>query len=235
MKTTFKPVDVIATAQAIYREQGFVKPHTIRGASASLFIVDGVQQKVTLPNKVVLKNHYRGTAPITVTPADRDCAQDIMVFLNGLALKAIERGLSEFETAVLKFVTADSVNVDQVVLASSLPDMYHNKLVQDKWRLREKQLSEHSQFEGTLNEISQFNVTVENIRRIDRAGNYLYCTRTESDNIIKFFSVTDLGLDTGDNVTLSGRVHDHVVNNYHGGKETMLKSVKIERNSVDTH
>lgn len=212
METTFSPLDVVATAQAIYREQGYVKK-------------DYIQTEVK-PNSTVLRERYTGKREIAVTQDDREHATAIINYLSGLSFKAMERGLTQFETNVLKFVTSDEVTLKEVGIGASLPNVYAQKLEQDKWEQRELKLAITSEFVGELKQRSEFTVTVENIRFIGRTNSYLYCTSTAEGNIVKFFSDTRTG-EASDELVVSGYVKSQEISKFHGGKETMINRVKI--------
>lgn len=218
METTFKPVEVIAVANAIFRNQGYIKKNETNDLA--------VNGPVTQANSYLLREHCTGSKPVLVTDVDRNQAEEIIVYLTGLSFKAMERGLTDFETNVLKFVTSESVTIKDVGMAASMPQVYDFKLKQDAWEERERELAELSEFEGKIKQRSDFMLTVENVRYIGRTGSYLYCTSTEKGNIVKFF-FQEKFTEVGETVALSGYVKSQDISKYHGGKETMINRVKV--------
>jgi len=215
----FATREVVAAATAIYREQGYIKKNSFTASPE------------VKPNSAVLFKHYSDNVPLEITAQDRTFADEVIAYLSGLSFKAMERGLTDFETNILKFVTSDQASIKEVGIAASLPQVYDNKLKQDAWEQRERELSETSDYVGELKKRSEFEVVVENTRYIGRTGSYLYCASVDNQHILKFFS-QDKPEDAGTKLCLSGFVKSHEVSKYHGGKETMINRVKIH--SVDS-
>lgn len=215
----FATREVVAAATAIYREQGYIKKNSFTTSPE-------VQ-----PNSAVLFKHYHDSAPLEITAQDRTFADEVITYLSGLSFKAMERGLTDFETNILKFVTSEQASIKEVGIAASLPQVYDNKLKQDAWEQRERELSETSEYVGDLKKRSEFEVVLENTRYIGRTESYLYCASVDNQHILKFFSQDKLG-EAGAKLCLSGFVKSHEVSKYHGGKETMVNRVKIH--SVDS-
>lgn len=216
MENTFATLDVVATAQAIYRTQGYIKKADIQTPTPA-----------KLANSEVLKHHYTGIKQVEVTAQDRDIAKDIVAYLGGLSFKAMERGLTQFETNVLKFVTDDTATIKEIGMAASLPQVYDHKLEQDKWSEREQQLAESSEFTGELQKRGRFELCIENIRFIGRTSSYLVCASTAQDDIVKFFTDRKPAA-VGSNITVTGYVKSQQISKFHGGKETMINRIKFE-------
>ena len=224
----FSVKEVGAAATAVYREQGYIKKNAFIPAPQ---VIDGVEQPTPQPNSVVLAKYYNNACSLEITDQDRTFADEVITYLSGLSFKAMERGLTDFETNILKFVTSDQASIKEVGIAASLPQVYDNKLKQDAWEQRERELSETSEYVGDLKKRSEFEVVVENTRYIGRTESYLYCVSIDNQHILKFFSQDKLG-DAGTKLCLSGFVKSHEISKYHGGKETMINRVKIH--SVDS-
>jgi len=217
-RATFLVKDIMAASCAIFRQQGFVK-------KASPMVDDGVQ-----PNSTLLYRHFIDNSDVsnqlTVTKADETFAEEVIEYLRGLSFKTMERGLTSFETNVLKFVTAETADKSTLGIAASLPNVYQNKLDQDKWEIRERELADASEYIGEFRSRGEFEVTVENVRYIGRTGSYLYCTSVDDQHIVKFFSQDNLG-SAGTKLCMSAYVKSHSESKYHGGRETMVNRVKI--------
>jgi len=212
---TFPVMEVVAVACSIFRTHGYSKK----------FDVIGTDKK---SNSQLIYSHFftPDKWSADVTQQDQESADEIVTYLKGLSFKAMERGLTDFETNVLKFVTAPEVNKSSLGIAASLPQVYKGKLSQDAWAEREKELAEVSEFLGTVKSRADFEATIENVRFISRTNSYLYCASVDGKHILKFFSDQDLGK-VGEVLCMSGYVKSHEISNYHDGKETMINRLKI--------
>lgn len=217
---TFSVKDIMSVSCALFRQQGFVKK------------TDSTRDESVLANSTLLYRHFFDHADETdskrVDVQDRDIAfaEEVIEYLKGLSFKTMERGLTSFETNVLKFVTAESADKSTLGIAASLPNVYQNKLDQDAWEIRERELAETSEYVGEYRSRGEFEVAVENVRYIGRTGSYLYCTSVDNKHILKFFSQDELG-GVGTRICLSAYVKSHSESKYHGGKETMVNRVKV--------
>lgn len=222
---TFLVEEVISAACSAHRlNNGFIK-------SQAFDMKEG-----QVPNSKLLYRHFLGAFDkkqnknvrqlLTITDADKNLAAEIIDYLKGLSFKAMERDLTDFESNVLKLVSADSIDKSQIGIASSLPKVYYNKQKQDDWATREQDLARKSEYVGTVGKRSNFFVKVENIRHISSVGSNLYCTTVrDTSNIVKFFGNADINV--GDTVELGAYVKGQTVSDYHGGKETMVNRIKI--------
>lgn len=206
----FSVSEVLTAACAAQRINGFVKKNSYSDKPA---------------NSTLLYNHFYGEEKLDIIESDGEHALDVIDYLKGLTFKAFERTLTDFEQNVLKLVTSDGIDNKSLGVAASLPKVYLNKLDQDTWEERERELAEISEYVGTLQKRSEFELTVENIRYIKTTGASLYCCSESGKNIVKFFSDTDCGK-VGDTLHLAGYVKSHSVSKYSDGKETMINRIK---------
>jgi len=221
----FPVQEVVAVACAIFREHGYKKKSDIAYAT----VVSGESStEVQKSNSQLIYSHFFNpqTWSANVAEQDQNTAKEIVEYLQGLSFKTMERGLTDFETNVLKFVTSTEVGKDSLGIAASLPKIYLNKLEQDKWEVRESELASHSEYLGVLKTRGEFEVMIENVRYIARTGSHLYCASVDGKHILKFFSDQKIA-DQGEKVCLSGYVKSHAESRYHGGKETMINRLKI--------
>lgn len=214
--TTFLVNDVVSAACAVYRTNGYVKKSHADG------------EKIQA-NSSLIYSHFFSPETFTadIQEQDRSSAEEIVDYLRGLSFKTMERGLTDFESNVLKFVTAERVDKSSIGIAASLPQVYQHKLDQDKWEQRESELAGTSDFVGEYKKRGDFEVVVENVRYIGRTESYLYCTSVDGKNILKFFSPEKCA-EVGQTVALSGYVKLHSVSKYHGGKETMINRIRVQ-------
>ena len=137
------PIDeVLAVSCAANRlNKGFIKKDQIR--------FDKRYEGKTC-NSDLLYNYFFTDKKFKVEDEDYTNASEVREYLQGLSFKALERNLTEFESNVLKLVSANTVAKDKLGIAASLPKVYFNKLDQDTWTDREMELSRTSENLGTL-------------------------------------------------------------------------------------
>ena len=208
----FPVLDVMAAACAAHRVNGFVKKGDIRTYNGKI------------ANSRLLYSHFYGEQKLDVSPADYEQAKEVMDYLTGLSFKAFERELTDFESNTLKLVTSEEIDNTSLGIAASLPKVYLNKLDQDVWEIRERELTESSEYVGNLHNRCDFELVVENIRYIKTTGSNLYCCSVSGKNVVKFFG-DDFG-NVGDTIHVAGFVKSHQISKYSGGKETMINRVK---------
>ena len=177
-------------------------------------------------NSRMLYDHFFGTEQLAITEEDRFQAIDVIDYLEGLSFKAFERELTDFEQNVLKLVTADMADRTELGIAASLPKVYLNKLDQDTWEVRERELAETSEYVGTVRTRCDFDLVIENIRYIKTTGASLYCCSVDGKHVVKFFSDDVNWGKVGDRIQVAGYVKSQAVSNYSGGKETMINRIK---------
>lgn len=214
----FPTRDVVAVACAIFRQQGFIKRNDYQVVS------EGQEPKKA--NSSLLYNHFLNDQAVETTDEDRSLAETIIDYLRGLSFKAFERGLTEFETNVLKFVNVESVGKDKLGIAASLPNVYSRKLEADKWTEREAALAETSDYVGTLNKRGEFVLKVEHVREIPSTMSFLYTCSEADKNIVKFFNTSKIA-DPGADLTITAYVKSQALSKYSGGKETMVNRIKV--------
>lgn len=222
IESHFDLTEVVAVACAVHRKQGFVK-------KGSLYQPVQDDDKKT-PNVNYLYSHFCNNDRFSVQPCDVADAEAIVEYLKGLAFKAFERKLTEFENNVLKFVNSSTVRKDMLGIAASLPNVYQTKLIADQWTDREIELGRSSNFVGTVRQSSVFSLKIENIRNIVKTNSCLVSCSENNANIVKFFFNAPgkpQPVCVGQDVTVRGYVKSHNVSTYTGFKETMLNRIKI--------
>lgn len=209
----FPVLDVMAAACAAHRVNGFVKKSDAYHRHAD-----------KVPNSRLLYNHFYGEQKLDVSPADYEQADHVIEYLTGLSFKAFERDLTDFEANTLKLVTSEEIDNTSLGIAASLPKVYFNKLDQDIWEKRERELAESSDYVGELHKRCNFDLVVENIRYIKTTGSNLYCCSVDGKHVVKFFG-EDYG-NVGDTIHVAGFVKSQQISKYSGGKETMINRIK---------
>jgi hypothetical protein len=205
-----------ASCSAYSKNKGFIKKDQVRFDK---------KYEGKLSNSDLLYAHFYSSDKLDITEKDTDLAVEIIDYLKGLSFKAIERELTDFERNVLKLVTSQNIQKDQIGISASLPKVYLNKLEQDRWTDRENMLSRTSEKIGTLHQRETFDVLVEFVRFIPRTMSYIVTCSVENKHILKFFHDKKLDVDTIVNVT--GFVKSQNKGKFHNGFETIINRIKI--------
>lgn len=214
----FDTKEVVAVSCAVDRINGFVKKSDVGFGT-------NVDKK---PNVNFLYEHFCNNEKVDVTDSDRELAEEVVDYLKGLSFKALERKLTEFETNVLTFIGSEKVNKNQLGIAASLPNVYRNKLDADTWTSREAELGRTSDFVGKVGSRCEFDAKIENLRYIAKTMSYLVSCSVDDKNILKFFSVSEVGK-VGDIIKVTGFVKGQAISKFSNAKETMINRVKISK------
>lgn len=217
VKNEFPVLDIVAVSVAIDEKYGYIKKH--------------FHSNDQIPNTDRLKSHFStndSDAKINVSDSHYELAEEIIDYMKGLVMKAMERPLTAYENNVLQFVTSKTAGFRTMGIAASLPNVYRNKLERDKWQERELLLAYNSDYVGELYKSIDLCLVVENIKDLNTTvPSRLYCCSDSNDNIVKFFTNNKslMVFEKGDTINVKGRVKSHEVSKFHGGKETMINYV----------
>lgn len=217
--STFLVSEVVAASCAIHRENnGFYKKY-------QQCVLDGDKRS----NSNILYAYFFENEEIEITDEDKELANKVIEYLKGLGFKALERKLTSFESNVLEFVSAEHVPRNSLGIAASLPDVYLNKMVSDRWAEREAELGRTSEFLGVPNERSSFTATVEFVRFIPSTGSYIVTASVDNRHILKFFTQEKYAkmLTEGSVINVTGTVKNHVPSAFTGFNETMINRIKL--------
>lgn len=205
-----------ASCSAYSKNNGFIKKDQVRFDK---------KYEGKLSNSDLLYSHFYSPDKLDITEKDTDLAIEIIDYLKGLSFKAIERELTDFERNVLKLVTSQNIQKDQIGISASLPKVYLNKLEQDRWTDRENVLSRTSEKIGTLHQRETFDAIIEFSRFIPRTMSYIVTCSVDDKHILKFFH--DKKLDIGTTVNVTGFVKSQNKGKFHNGFETIINRIKI--------
>ena len=205
-----------ASCSAYSKNNGFIKKDQVRFDK---------KYEGKLSNSDLLYSHFYSPDKSDITEKDTDLAIEIIDYLKGLSFKAIERELTDFERNVLKLVTSQNIQKDQIGISASLPKVYLNKLEQDRWTDRENVLSRTSEKIGTLHQRETFDAIIEFSRFIPRTMSYIVTCSVDDKHILKFFH--DKKLDIGTTVNVTGFVKSQNKGKFHNGFETIINRIKI--------
>jgi len=208
---------ILAASNAAHRlNGGFVKKYDTTEGQES--------------NSSLLYKHFFQGKDLAVEDQDYDMADEIVDYLKGLGIKAMERDLTEFELNVLKFVTSDVAGKDKIGIAASLPKVFLNKMESDSWEDRERELGRTSQYVGDLHTRHTFkNAKVEYVRYIPRTMSNLITCSIDGKHIVKFFlnEAKELKIKQGELANITGYIKSQSVSKWTGFKETMINRVKF--------
>ena len=151
------------------------------------FIKKGFDSEEKKSNSSYLYKHFCEGDKVEIVDADREQAEEVISYLQGLGFKALERNLTEFEKKVLGFVTSKSTDKSSLGIAASLPNVYLNKVKSDTWTDRERKLGHTSEYQGTQNTRCTFIVKVEFVKYIPATESHLVTTSIDDKHLLKFF------------------------------------------------
>jgi len=209
---------ILAASNAAHRlNGGFIKKYDTIGSDKEC-------------NSGLLYKHFFQGVDLAIEDQDYVMADEIVDYLKGLGIKAMERELTEFEMNVLKFVTSDVAGKDKIGIAASLPKVFLNKMESDGWEDRERELGKTSQYVGELHTRHTFkNAKVEYVRYIPRTMSNLITCSIDNKHIIKFFlnDTKEIAVKEGENADITGYIKSQSVSKWTGFKETMINRVKF--------
>ena len=193
------------------------------------FIKKGFDSEEKKSNSSYLYKHFCEGDKVEIVDADREQAEEVISYLQGLGFKALERNLTEFEKKVLGFVTSKSTDKSSLGIAASQPNVYLNKVKSDTWTDRERKLGHTSEYQGTQNTRCTFIVKVEFVKYIPATESHLVTTSIDDKHLLKFFKPYGGDMPVvGETYTIAGYVKPHNVNKFTGFKETMINRVKFD-------
>lgn len=245
-KQDFLPLDknnipllkALVLSVAIHEKYGFQSKSATDHTSVTSDKISNLDGKGNpIPNSARL---YRQLFPSQkVSPEDRENidvndyhyakAENILNLLRGFGFIAIDRPLTSFEKTVLNIVNRNTISHKELGRVASFPNVYERKISQEIWEERESDLAQNSEYVGVLNEKSELQISIENIRYLSRTQSYLICACESDSNIIKFFISEHKfnNIKHGDVVKISGWIKKQDVSKFHGGKETQINRVNF--------
>ena len=207
---------ILAASSAAHRiNNGFVKKY------------DDTDKK---SNSSLLYSHFFQGQDLQIAETDYALADEIIDYLKGLGIKAMERDLTDFEKNVLRFITSKAAGKEQIGIAASLPKVYFNKVESDTWEDRERILGRTSDYVGELNTRHTFdNVVIEYRRFIPRTGSYLITASVDDQHILKFFADGGPAVKLPENskVKITGYIKAQQISKWTNFKETMINRIKF--------
>ena len=226
----FTGTEIISYAVAVDNFQGgkYIKSHEAdkeKGIESSFKLMLGAI-------------HNPETSKIRVTDADKQKAEEIVDYFEGLVFKAMTRKLSDFETKITELIKATDISINgkdtRLPIVASLPSVYKNNIKHDTWSEKERELRKVSGFEGTLNKRSEFTGEIVMSRYMNRTHSMLVAVLTPNNNIVKFFYDLYRGkakedFAEGTNLTFTAFVKKHEVSTFSKAKETFVNRVTLAK------
>ena len=224
----FTGTEIISYAVAVDNFQGgkYIKSHEAdkeKGIESSFKLMLGAI-------------HNPETSKIKVTDADKQKAEEIVDYFEGLVFKAMTRKLSDFETKITELIKAEDISINgkdtRLPIVASLPSVYKNNIKHDTWSETERELRKTSDYEGTLNKRSEFTGEIVMSRYMNRTHSMLVAVLTPNNNIVKFFydlyrGKTKEDFAEGTNLTFTAFVKKHEVSTFSKAKETFVNRVTL--------
>jgi len=228
----FSFTDLLIVANAVFRKNGYVKANEVPQVISDDTKIDKVPNVLIVRHILgVGKKHHSSilnfidALEIDTNQDDADMTTQQIKFFKGLLIKGMKGNLSDFEQKILKLIKDEYISYPDIGVVSSLPLIYKNALKFKETEKMEKEIGSKSEFIGTEYERNDFEDVKLIMRKyIHRTQSWLY-VGTKDNNIIKFFSSTDLNVN--DSYNISGYVKEHRVNDRTKAKETIINRVTV--------
>jgi hypothetical protein len=223
MTKRFPILKLFALSWTVYRQNGYQLVRAHRAAAKK-------SSAAQLSKMVHLPKDERN-----MLQEDWDRAEDILQLVKGLSIKSMERdrGLSAFETRLIKMIQDDYVELgsEQVNAAAALPEMLQTQSMNDRWYKIERSLADTSNFVGDPQMFASINfcVTPQFLQRV-RNGYHGQSTFvagvTEQGDVVKFYLYDSQTKDIkiGQPINLRGTVKRHTVGQT-GVRQTYFRQV----------
>lgn len=166
-----------------------------------------------VPNKKHMQRHLAGTTLLQITDSDYANAREARDFLvDWCVLRTLqEEFVSEFVSKLKEAVTNPENPKSACGLISYLPSQYAKLDVKKQRETQLSQLVYTSEWFGTVNQKTEFTITVLESKYIARLACYAVFGYTPDDNCVSFFTSNKACCNSG---TYSGRIKKHVVDSY---------------------
>ena len=196
-----------------------------RGISSN---VERVQMMANRDHMVLAYDDMQEGREVEITAKDKELAEDISTYFQGLLFKQLSGEMSDFNKKILKLVNEEQVPINEFGLVASLPKAFYNAKKWDKAAEVERDLADVSDYVGTQGKRCNFDLEVVSTRYIPTHDCTIVTCIDEDKNVVKFFT-HDFAKDSepGDKFEIAGFVKSHEVSKYNGGKETMINRVKL--------
>lgn len=225
----FPTIEVIATAIAVDKIQGFV-----RSGQGYTKVNDDGSEEVIKDNKSVLLRSLLNKEEedvIKPTTEDREAAVHLVDDVTGrLTMKKLGGNLNEFETALMENVTAETVGVYGVALIASIPNTQKHQVKRDTVKDKLDNLISSSEVVGTMSTRSMFTLDIIDITFVKKMGIFMVTGLENKKNVVKFWFSKDpdiTGILEGKTVTLAGFVKSQGKSRYSNCQETIINRVKV--------
>jgi hypothetical protein len=160
------------------------------------------------------------------------CARDIIAYYSGLTFKALGGQINDFERQILAFINDGEVSSQNFGMIAALPKSYQRSIERDAVELEQRNLSDSSNFVGTVGSTIKVMITVMRKNYISKLGCDIVNAKDDQDNLVVFFTSKGDSFESDQKYNISARVKRHQMSNYHGGKETVVNYVKVVDKTV---
>lgn len=159
-------------------------------------------------------------------------ARDIITYYTGLTFKALGGQINDFERQILAFINDGEVSSQNFGMIAALPKSYQRSIERDAVELEQRNLSDSSNFVGTVGSTIKVMITVMRKNYISKLGCDIVNAKDDQDNLVVFFTSKGDSFESDQKYNISARVKRHQMSNYHGGKETVVNYVKVVDKTV---
>jgi len=190
--------------------------------------VDRVQMMANRDHMVLAYDDIQEGNEVKITAKDKELAEDINSYFQGLLFKQLSGKISQFNEKILKIINEERILISEFGLIASLPKAFYNAKKWDKAADVERDLADVSEYTGTQGRRCNFDLEVVSTRYIPTHSCTIVTCVDEDKNVVKFFT-HDIASNSepGDKFEVAGFVKSHEVSKYNGGRETIINRVKL--------
>jgi len=154
-------------------------------------------------------------------------AKDIITYYTGLMIKALGSKINDFESKILGFVKSNEVPTYDIGMIAALPKSYIRAVERDSVEKKQRELSDSSNFIGTVGDTVEFDIEILRKNYIERLGCDVINAKDTNSNLVVFFTGKGEQFENVSHATIKARVKRHQLSSQHGGKETVFNYVKV--------
>ena len=190
--------------------------------------VDRVQMMANRDHMILAYDDIQEGKEVKITAKDKELAEDITSYFQGLLFKQLSGKISQFNEKILKIINEERISISEFGLIASLPKAFYNAKKWDKAAEVERDLADVSDYTGTEGKRCNFDLEVVSTRYIPTHSCTIVTCVDEDKNVVKFFT-HDFASNSepGEKFEIAGFVKSHEVSKYNGGRETIINRVKL--------
>lgn len=215
--------DALAMACSIYRQLGYTSTSTIVSGDESDHRRWTNKEHLMYQLIPDISNHTY-LHSFKVIDQDLETADDIIKHFRKLSFGLLGDNLNDYMARVFNVTQKDSVDVKELGVIASVPQVYDREIQEKK--IKEIVKDTKQEYLGKEGDRLTLNIRYINTRFIPTLNCYAHDAITDTNHLINFLNKAELGK-AGISHTIQGRVKKQAVNYQTKTAETQLNYVKV--------